>query len=90
MLAQFVSVPMISVEDVDLHIKLPLPQENVPVLMLFYMVLYCAMLAIVDVIEQVMSNAAIEKIDPLKRKTNSNNSLLAIWIANMSSTSFMG
>lgn len=90
LLAQFVSVPMISVEDVDLHIKLPLPQENVPVLMLFYMVLYCAMLAIVDVIEQVMSNAAIEKIDPLKRKTNSNNSLLAIWIANMGSSFFHG
>ena len=90
LLAQFVSVPMISVEDVDLHIKLPLPQENVTVLMLFYMFLYCAMLAIVDVIEQVMSNAAIEKIDPLKRKTNSNNSLLAIWIANMGSSFFHG
>ncbi len=90
LLAQFVSVPMISVVDVDLHIKLPLPQEIVPVLMLFYMVLYCAMLAIVDVIEQVMSNAAIEKIDPLKRKTNSNNSLLAIWIANMGSSFFHG
>lgn len=48
------------------------------------------MLAIVDVIEQVMSNAAIEKIDPLKRKTNSNNSLLAIWIANMGSSFFHG
>ena len=33
------------------------------------------MLAVIDVIEQVMSNAAIEKIDPLNRKCNSNNSL---------------
>lgn len=89
-LAQFVSVPMISVEDVDLHFKLPLPAEDVTVMMLVYMILFCAMLAIVDVIEQVMSNAAIEKIDPLKRKTNSNNSLLAIWVANLGSSFFHG
>ena len=41
------------------------------------------MLAVVDVIEQVMSNAAIDKIDPLQRPSNSNNSLLAIWVSNM-------
>lgn len=89
-LAQFVSVPMISVEDIDLSLTVPLPNSDVSVTMLVYMVLFCAMLAIVDVIEQVMSNAAIEKIDPLKRKTNSNNSLLAIWIANMGSSFFGG
>ena len=89
-LAQFVSVPMISVEDVELQLKLPLPSEDTTVLMLAYMIFFCAMLAIVDVIEQVMSNAAIEKIDPLKRKTNSNNSLLAIWIANLGSSFFGG
>ena len=81
---------MIFVENVDLYLKLPLPVADVAPMMLVYMVLYCAMLAIVDVIEQVMSNAAIEKIDPLKRKTNSNNSLLAIWIANMGSSFFHG
>ncbi len=90
LLAQFVTVPMIFVEDVDLYIKLPLPQSDTTVMMIITMVLFCAMLAIVDVIEQVMSNAAIEKIDPLKRKTNSNNSLLAIWIANMGSSFFHG
>ena len=90
LLAQFVTVPMIFVEDIDLYIKLPLPQSDVTVMMMVYMVFFCAMLAIVDVIEQVMSNAAIEKIDPLKRKTNSNNSLLAIWIANMGSSFFHG
>lgn len=90
LLAQFVTVPMIFVEDVDLYIKLPLPQSDVTVMMMVTMILFCAMLAIVDVIEQVMSNAAIEKIDPLKRKTNSNNSLLAIWIANMGSSFFHG
>lgn len=89
-LAQFVSVPMISVEDVDLYLRAPLPAADVTVMMLGYMILFCAMLAIVDVIEQVMSNAAIEKIDPLKRKTNSNNSLLAIWIANLGSSFFGG
>ncbi len=89
-LAQFISVPMISVEDVELSLNLPLPTSDVSVMMLVYMVLFCAMLAIVDVIEQVMSNAAIEKIDPLKRKTNSNNSLLAIWIANLGSSFFGG
>ncbi|MBL8501555.1 MAG: SulP family inorganic anion transporter [Nitrosomonas sp.] len=89
-LAQFMSVPMISVEDIELQLKLPLPSEDTTVLMLAYMIFFCAMLAIVDVIEQVMSNAAIEKIDPLKRKTNSNNSLLAIWIANLGSSFFGG
>jgi len=89
-LAQFVSVPMISVEDVGLELKLPIPSEDTTILMLAYMLFFCAMLAIVDVIEQVMSNAAIEKIDPLKRKTNSNNSLLAIWIANLGSSFFGG
>lgn len=89
-LAQFITVPMIFVEDIDLYIKLPLPEAGVTITMLVYMVFFCAMLAIVDVIEQVMSNAAIEKIDPLKRKTNSNNSLLAIWIANMGSSFFHG
>jgi MFS superfamily sulfate permease-like transporter len=89
-LAQFVSVPMISVEDIELQLKLPIPSEDTTLLMLAYMIFFCAMLAIVDVIEQVMSNAAIEKIDPLKRKTNSNNSLLAIWIANLGSSFFGG
>ncbi len=89
-LAQFVSVPMIHVEDVDLHFKLPLPADGIAPSMLVYMILFCAMLAIVDVIEQVMSNAAIEKIDPLKRKTDSNNSLLAIWVANLGSSFFHG
>lgn len=90
LLAQFITVPMIFVEDIDLQIKLPLPEADVSIKTLVYMVSFCIMLAVVDVIEQVMSNAAIEKIDPLKRKTNSNNSLLAIWIANMGSSFFHG
>ena len=54
------------------------------------MIGFAVLLAAIDVIEQVMSNAAIEKIDPLKRKSHSNNSLLAIWIANMGSSFFGG
>ncbi|WFE69727.1 SulP family inorganic anion transporter [Thiomicrospira sp. R3] len=48
------------------------------------------MLAIINVIAQVMSNAAIEKIVPLKRKCDSNNSLLSIWVCSMGSSFFGG
>ncbi|MDH4155560.1 MAG: SulP family inorganic anion transporter [Nitrospira sp.] len=88
-LAQFVSVPMLSMEDTELKLAWPIPHFESP-LMVLYMVGFAVMLAMIDVIEQVMSNAAIEKIDPLKRKCNSNNSLLAIWIANMGSSFFGG
>ena len=68
---------------------LPLPHFD-SALTWVYVLGFAAMLAVVDVIEQVMSNAAIEKIDPLGRKCNTNNSLLAIWIANMGSSFFGG
>lgn len=88
-LAQFVSVPMLSMEDTELQFALPIPHFESPLTALS-MLGFAVMLALIDVIEQVMSNAAIEKIDPLKRKCNSNNSLLAIWIANMGSSFFGG
>jgi len=88
-LAQFVSVPMLSMEDTELKFAWPIPHFDSP-LTIVYMFGFAVMLAMIDVIEQVMSNAAIEKIDPLKRKCNSNNSLLAIWIANMGSSFFGG
>jgi MFS superfamily sulfate permease-like transporter len=88
-LAQLVDVQMIYVEDIELTLRLPIPTDFSFMLMV-YMILFCAMLAVIDVIEQVMSNAAIEKIDPLKRKCNSNNSLLSIWIANMGASFFGG
>ncbi len=87
--AQFMTVPMLYVEDVEIKFAAPIPQVD-SAMILVYMVLFCAMLAVIDVIEQVMSNAAIEKIDPLKRKCNSNNSLLAIWVANLGSSFFGG
>ncbi len=88
-LAQFVTVPMLSIEDTELKLALPIPHFDSAVTAL-YMLGFAVMLALIDVIEQVMSNAAIEKIDPLKRKCNSNNSLFAIWIANMGSSFFGG
>ncbi|MBL8073956.1 MAG: SulP family inorganic anion transporter, partial [Nitrospira sp.] len=83
-LAQFIQVPMLHVEDVPLSVALPIPHFDNGLTWL-YVVGFAAMLAVIDVIEQVMSNAAIQKIDPLERECNSNNSLLAIWIANIGS-----
>jgi MFS superfamily sulfate permease-like transporter len=88
-LAQFLPVPMLHVDDVELRIDLPLPHFD-NAFTWIYVFGFAAMLAVIDVIEQVMSNAAIEKIDPLGRKCNTNNSLLAIWIANMGSGFFGG
>ncbi|MBA2658558.1 MAG: SulP family inorganic anion transporter [Nitrosospira sp.] len=88
-LAQFMPVSMLHVDDVDLKLALPIP--NIDSAMTWvYIIGFSAMLATIDVIEQVMSNAAIEKIDPLKRKCNTNNSLFAIWIANMGASFFGG
>lgn len=89
LIAQMMEVPMLYIEDVELKFAAPIPRVD-SAMIVVYMVLFCAMLAIIDVIEQVMSNAAIEKIDPLKRKCNSNNSLLAIWVANLGSSLFGG
>jgi len=88
-LAQFIAMPMLHVEDVPLNLSLPLPHFDSASTWL-HIIGFAAMLAIIDVIEQVMSNAAIQKIDPLQRKCNPNNSLLAIWIANMGSSFFGG
>jgi MFS superfamily sulfate permease-like transporter len=88
-LAQFMPVSMLHVDDVDLRLALPIP--NIDSAMTWvYIIGFSAMLATIDVIEQVMSNAAIEKIDPLKRKCNTNNSLFAIWISNMGASFFGG
>ena len=89
LLAQFIHLPMLHVEDVPLSLALPVPHFESGLTWL-YVLGFAAMLAVIDVIEQVMSNAAIQKIDPLKRECNSNNSLLAIWIANIGSSFFGG
>lgn len=82
-------VTMLHVEDAELALALPIPDFGTPSLWV-YAIGFALMLSIIDVIEQVMSNAAIEKIDPLKRKCDSNNSLLSIWVSNMGSSFFGG
>ena len=87
--AQFIPVAMLEVDDEPLQFGLPIPDFG-DIRLWIYAIGFSLMLAVIDVIEQVMSNSAIEKIDPLNRKTNSNNSLLAIWFANMGSSFFGG
>lgn len=87
--AQFFELNMLKVEDVEFNIGFPAPDFDSAYLWI-YAIFFALMLAVVDVIEQVMSNAAIEKIDPLKRPCNSNNSLLSIWASNMGSSFFGG
>ncbi len=89
MAAFFVEVKMLKVEDIEFNIGLPVPNFD-SVWLWLYAFFFAMMLAVVDVIEQVMSNAAIEKIDPLKRPCNSNNSLLSIWVSNMGASFFGG
>jgi MFS superfamily sulfate permease-like transporter len=90
-IAQFMAVPMLHIEQHDLAFKIPLPSASAfePIFLL-KMIGYALMLATIDVIEQVMSNVAIEKLDEQKRPTNSNNSMLAIWISNMGASLFGG
>ncbi|MFI5203043.1 MAG: SulP family inorganic anion transporter [Flavobacteriales bacterium] len=90
-LSQYMDVPMLHIEHVPIQFVNPFEfTSGYPPMLLLTMVGYALMLATIDVIEQVMSNAAIEKIDPLQRKCNTNNSLLAIWVANMGSSFFGG
>lgn len=91
----FLPLPKISIDTVPFELVLPLPHfegmggEEMAILVL-KMVGFALMLGTIDVIEQVMSNVAIEKMDPLGRKCDTNNSLLAIWIANTGATFFGG
>lgn len=90
-LAMYVPLPMLHVEEVPLKIALPFPNfDTLPPALLLELVGYALMLSLIDVIEQVTSNSAIEKLDPLGRPADTNNSLLAIWISNMGSSFFGG
>jgi len=95
LLSFFMPLPMISIDDVPFQLALPLPHlEGVASGELGFTVLkmvgFAMMLGSIDVIEQVMSNVAIEKLDPLGRKCDSNNSLFAIVLANLGATFFGG
>lgn len=94
-LSFYMPLPRISIDAIPFSLSLPLPHfghltQPEILLLVTKMVGYAIMLGVIDVIEQVMSNVAIEKMDPFKRKADSNNSLLAIWIANLGATFFGG
>jgi xanthine/uracil/vitamin C permease (AzgA family) len=90
-LAFYVKFPMLHVEPVEFALAWPFPDfARITPMMHVEMVLYALMLMLIDIIEQVMSNAAIEQIDPLGRKSNSNNSLLVMWVGNLASSFFGG
>ena len=94
-LSFYMPLPRVSFDSIPFNLALPLPHfdhlaQPEMMLLIVKMIGFAVMLGTIDVIEQVMSNVAIEKIDPLKRKADSNNSLLAIWIANMGATFFGG
>lgn len=91
----FFPLPKIAIDNVPFQFALPLPHfsgmDGAEMgLILLKMVGFAMMLGTIDVIEQVMSNVAIEKMDPFKRKCDTNNSLFAIWIANMGATFLEG
>ncbi len=91
LLATRVEFPLLEFVPVEIGWVMPFPDfAAITPLRHVEIVLFAMMLSSVDIIEQVMSNAAIEKIDPLKRKTSSNSSLLAIWVANLVSSFFGG
>jgi MFS superfamily sulfate permease-like transporter len=87
----YLKLPMLHIEHTPIKLALPLPDfAKIPPAMLLEIIGYAMMLSLIDVIEQVTSNSAIEKLDPLGRTADTNNSLLAIWIANMGSSFFGG
>ncbi len=90
----FIEMPMLHIDSSSMRFILPIPHLDITTIQglstLVLMFGYALMLASIDVIEQVMSNVAIEKIDPLNRKCDTNNSLYAIWIANMGASFFGG
>ena len=87
--SKFFDVRMLDVEDVAFTLAMPIPNFD-SVYLWVYAIFFSLMLGVVDAIEQVMGNAAIEKIDPLGRPSNSNNSLLSIWVSNMGASFFGG
>lgn len=91
LLSFYMPLPRISIDSVPFELSLPLPDfSGMNTIIFLEMIGFAMMLGTIDIIEQVMSNVAIEKMDPYKRKADSNNSLLAIWIANMGATLFGG
>ncbi|MEO9871638.1 SulP family inorganic anion transporter [Ekhidna sp.] len=94
-LSFFLPLPRVSIDSIPFQIQMPLPHldgmdQSQTLLTLLKMVGFALMLGSIDVIEQVMSHVAIEKMDPRKRKADTNSGLLPIWIANFGATFFGG
>lgn len=88
-------LPRVTIDSIPFQLQAPLPHldgmnQQETIWMLFKMIGFALMLGTIDIIEQVMSHVAIEKIDPRKRKADTNNGLLPIWVANMGATFFGG
>lgn len=89
--ALYLKYPMLHVEPVAFQFAAPWSTIGaIKPSMYLDMLRFSLILMLVDVIEQVMSNAAIERIDPLGRKANSDNSLLVMWVGNMAASFFGG
>jgi MFS superfamily sulfate permease-like transporter len=91
LIAAFVPLPMLHIDDMPFQFRLPWPHFDVhhPIIMV-EMVGYALMLATIGIIEQVVGIVAIGKMDSLHRPVNSNNSLLAIWLSNLIVSCFGG
>jgi MFS superfamily sulfate permease-like transporter len=86
-----IQLPQLDLDKVPFAFKLPIPNiASITPMLGLKMLGFALMLATIDVIEQVMSNAALEKLDPLDRPCDTNNSLLAIWMSNLVSSFFGG
>lgn len=88
-------LPRVSIDSLPFQLSLPIPHldgmnQQETVYTLLKMIGFALMLGTIDVIEQVMSHVAIEKMDPMKRKADTNSGLLPIWIANLGATFFGG
>ena len=93
--AYFVDVKRVEIPPAPFVVLFPLPDVGglkgfEAAYFLAKMIGFAIVLAAIDIIEQVMSNKAIERIDPLGRPCHTNNSLLTIWIANLGSSFFGG
>jgi MFS superfamily sulfate permease-like transporter len=89
--ALYFKYPMLHVEPVSFQFAWPWADvASIKPSMYLDMLRFASILMLVDVIEQVMSNAAIQQIDPYGRKSNSSNSLLVMWLGNMAASLFGG
>jgi len=94
-LSLYLPFPKVTLDSFPFRLNLPIPHfggiaGQQPLFAVIKMAGFAMMLGTIDVIEQVMSHVAIEKIDPYNRPSNLNNSLLVVWISNLGATLFGG